>query len=142
MARLSPAPLICALIACTGCSAPETDVRVSALTLNDAPPTAAMRAGYLTLTNPGDQPRRLVSVASNGFGLAEIHRTETVDGVARMREIKDLTIAPGQTLNFEPFGRHVMLMRPSAPKTPDEDVTVTLCFDNEQCVVASAERTP
>ena len=48
-------------------------------------PGGAPMAGYFTLSNHGEAPVRLVSVRSDAFGGAMIHRTVVEDGRARMR---------------------------------------------------------
>ncbi|PKM06061.1 MAG: hypothetical protein CVV14_13995 [Gammaproteobacteria bacterium HGW-Gammaproteobacteria-4] len=79
-----------------------------------APPGAMMLAGYLTLTNNGDAVAELESVHSDVFGSVELHRTEIVDGVSRMRAVPSLRIAPGESVQLQPGGMHLMLMQPAA----------------------------
>lgn len=129
--RLALAALLAAAL--PGCAGPS-GIEAGPLQLSEAPPDAPMRAGYLTLINHGPGPRTLVGARSAAFGSVEIHRTETVDGVARMREEREIVIAPGATLVFEPFGRHLMLMQPH-PSAPGA-VAVELCFADGQCVTA------
>ena len=38
-----------------------------------------------------------------------MHESSTTDGVARMRPTGPLTIAPGQTVELAPGGKHLML---------------------------------
>ena len=70
-----------------------------------------MMAGYMTLRNDGADPERLVSTESETFGVIEPHRTLTVDGISRMRQVGDVTIPAHQSLRFEPGGLHLMLMQ-------------------------------
>ncbi|MFK7886685.1 MAG: copper chaperone PCu(A)C [Gammaproteobacteria bacterium] len=123
---------------CSACAQDPGTVTVSALTLNDAPPGVRMRAGYLSIENTTATPRKLVSASSTAYALVEFHRTVEIDGQSRMREEKDVTIAPGQTVIFEPFGLHIMLMRPAEPLVADRDVVIELCFANGDCATASA----
>lgn len=118
-----------------GCTAPA-DIDVSALTLNDAPPGASMRAGYLRVTNNTATDLRLVSATSTAFGKVEFHRSSEVDGQARMRREDNVTVGAGETVVLEPFGLHLMLMMPTQPPTPDAAVAIELCFDNGTCVVS------
>ena len=39
----------------------------------------------------------------------ELHRTEVVDGVSRMRPVTELLVAPGQHVVLQPGGLHLML---------------------------------
>jgi copper(I)-binding protein len=77
-----------------------------------APPGAGTLAAYLVLRNPCGETVVVTDVESLDFGMPMIHRTEEVDGVSRMREAGDLSLAPGAELRFEPGGLHLMLMRP------------------------------
>lgn len=52
----------------------------------ETPPGAMSGAGYLTITNAGSEPDRLIAVRAD-FPHVTLHRTEVgADGVARMRE--------------------------------------------------------
>lgn len=77
-----------------------------------APPGANMLAGYATLKNTGDEPVVILTVQSDAFRMASLHRTVIEEGVARMRELHRLKIAPGETVQFAPGGMHLMLMQP------------------------------
>jgi copper(I)-binding protein len=90
------------------------------------PPGMPMLAGYVTLANGGDAPVTLVGASSPAVEAVELHRTEIVDGVSRMRAAGELVIAPGETLALAPGGLHMMLMRPVAPISAGDTVEVTL----------------
>jgi periplasmic copper chaperone A len=75
------------------------------------PPTASMTAGYLTLHNPGPEELVIVGAESPSFGSIEVHGTDIVDGVARMRHQERVVVPAGETIRFEPGGLHLMLMQ-------------------------------
>jgi copper(I)-binding protein len=89
-------------------------VEASGAWIRIAPPGAMMLAGYLTLTNNGDAVAELESLHSEAFGTVELHRTEIVDGVSRMRAVPNLRIAPGESVQLQPGSMHLMLMQPAA----------------------------
>lgn len=93
-----------------------------------APPGAMMLAGYLRIDNPGPEPLRLLRVHSEDFGAIEVHRTEVVDGVSRMREITDLNVPAGGSVLLEPGGMHLMLMQPRRELHADDSVVVTFIW--------------
>jgi copper(I)-binding protein len=130
------AAVLAGVLAASGCTR-RAGLEVSELTLNEAPDSAPMRAGYLTVTNRGPRARTLVAAQSDAFGRVEFHRTQIEDGVARMRREDRIEIAAGERLVFEPMGRHLMLMQPTGRAPP----AVTLCFADGECVSA-ATRTP
>ena len=73
-------------------------------------PTAKAGAGYLSITNTGDTPDRLIAVRT-GFPRTQMHGVEVdANGVARMYEIDALDIPAGATVTLAPSGLHVMFM--------------------------------
>jgi hypothetical protein len=105
------------------------------LTIDDAwiraaPPGAHMLAGYASLRNTGSADVRLVSAASDRFGLVEVHRTVEVDGVARMREVDVVEIPAGGEVQLAPGGLHLMLMRPQRDTVEGERIVMRLRFDD------------
>jgi copper(I)-binding protein len=91
-----------------------------------APPTARMLAGYVLLHNRSPQPLALVGARSERFALVEVHETVDVGGVARMREVPRIEIAPAATLSLQPGGKHLMLMRPQSVPAEGESVEIVL----------------
>jgi periplasmic copper chaperone A len=91
-----------------GASGPE----ITGAWVRPVPPTARMTAGYLTLHNPGPRELVIVGAESPSFGSIELHGTETVDGVARMRHQERVVVPAGESVRFEPGGLHLMLMEP------------------------------
>ena len=52
---------------------------------------------------------RLDKLSSLQAARVELHRTEVVDGVSRMRPVSELVIAPDEHVVLEPGGLHLML---------------------------------
>ena len=127
------ARLLAALAAIAALSA-AADYRAGDLEIGDpyalaTPPAARAGAGYLTITNAGATPDRLVAVRSD-LPHTQIHATEIdAQGVARMRELENLEIPPGATVTLSPGGMHVMFMGLEAPLTPDTTIPATLVFE-------------
>ncbi|MFQ6551869.1 MbnP family copper-binding protein [Aestuariibius insulae] len=93
--------------------------------------TAISGIGYLSITNEGDTPDRLLSVEAE-FERITLHRTEIDDaGVARMLSQEDgMEIAPGETLVLEPGGLHIMFMGLGGdPWEEGESFAATLNFE-------------
>jgi len=101
-----------------------------------APPGAQMMAGYLTLKNDGDTAVRVLAVQSDRFLSATVHQTAIENGVARMRELDRLEIAPGQEVRFAPGGLHLMLMQPRREVAAGERIGVTFLLSDGQRVPA------
>ena len=105
-------------------------VKISAPWTRATPKGAAVGAGYMTITNTGSAPDRLVGGASDVSGRFEIHEMSMDNGVMKMRPIaKGLEIKPGQTVEFKPGGNHVMFLGLKKPLVQGEHVKATLAFE-------------
>jgi copper(I)-binding protein len=93
------------------------------------PPGAAMGAIYFKLHNGSSKSDRLLKLKTSVAASAEVHRTEIVEGMARMREVSVLHVAPGETLTFEPGGLHVMLMGLKGPLKEGQEFELELLFE-------------
>jgi len=87
--------------------------------IRQPPPGSPHAAGYLVLTNEGEQEITIESVASPDFEAAMLHETRYSDGRAQMRHVHRLELAPGERVEARPGGLHVMLMRPRAELVTD-----------------------
>ena len=94
------------------------------------PSTAPSGGGFLTLTNKGDVPDRLVAIESPAAKQTEIHEMKMDGAVMRMRELENgVVLPPGQTIELKPGGYHVMFMGLKAPFVKDQKVSATLVFE-------------
>jgi len=106
--------------------------------IREAPPTARVMAGYLTMINAGDTPVTVTSISSPDFEDAEIHRTVVEDGIARMLPVSQLEIPANSPLKLEPGGLHLMLFNPQRPLPEGETVTLIIHHSNGSKVTATA----
>ncbi|MDP1960579.1 MAG: copper chaperone PCu(A)C [Reyranella sp.] len=94
------------------------------------PATAQSGGGFLTITNKGTMPDRLVAARSGASDRVEIHEMKMDGNVMRMRELeKGLEIPAGATVMLKPGGFHIMFMGLKAPFAKDAKVQVTLVFE-------------
>ena len=94
------------------------------------PPTAPAGGGYLTITNTGATPDRLIAVKSAVAGAVQVHEMKMEGNVMRMRELDNgLAIPPGATVALAPGGLHLMMMGLKEPLKQGEKVPVTLVFE-------------
>lgn len=99
------------------------------------PPAANVAAGYLTITNTGATADRLIGGSAPFAGRVEIHEMAMDDGVMRMRELdRGLAVPPGETVNLEPGGFHVMFMELGEPLAAGTTVRATLRFEQAGAV--------
>ena len=94
------------------------------------PPGAKVAGGYLTVTNHGTVPDRLVSVSSEIAGKAEVHEMAVKDGVMTMHPVDGgLEIPAGGKVELKPGGYHLMLMGLKQPTREGETFPATLTFE-------------
>jgi copper(I)-binding protein len=94
------------------------------------PPSAAAGGGFLTVTNKGTAPDKLISAKSVAAGAVQIHEMKMEGNIMRMREREGgLEIAPGATVTLAPGGFHLMLMGLKEPLKQGEKVPLTLVFE-------------
>lgn len=96
--------------------------------IREAHPTAMVNAGYMTLVNTGHEEVTLVKIESRAFENIEFHEMASVNGLMEMREVTDLIIPANGQLQFEPGGRHLMLMGPQEHLTTGQKVDMSLTF--------------
>jgi periplasmic copper chaperone A len=94
------------------------------------PKGASVAGAYLTITNKGSAPDRLVGGSAAVAGRFEVHRMVMEQGVAKMRPIEGgLEIKPGETVELKPGAFHVMLTGLKQPLTKGQKVKGTLQFE-------------
>ena len=93
------------------------------------PKGAKVGAGYLTITNTGSAPDRLVGGSLATAGGFSVHEMTEVGGVMKMRPLGDgLEIKPGQTVELKPGSYHLMFTDLKQPLAQGEHVQGTLVF--------------
>ena len=96
----------------------------------ETPATAMSGAGYMTITNSGAEPDRLLAVRAD-FPRVTLHGFETdAQGVTRMVPVEGIEIAPGGTVTLAPGSMHVMFMGLDGdPFEEGERIPATLVFE-------------
>jgi hypothetical protein len=92
-------------------------------------PSAANGVVYVAISNEGDTPDRLIAVETAIAARAELHTVLMEDGVAKMRPIAAIELAPGETALLEPGGDHIMLFGLKGPLIEGEMLAVRLVFE-------------
>ena len=100
-------------------------------------PTAA---GYLTVTNIGKAPDRLLGADSPVFDHVEIHEMKMDGVIMRMRPVPGgLVLPPGRTVTLAPGGYHLMLVGPKRSYKVGERIPATLRFERAGAVKVEFE---
>ena len=94
------------------------------------PNGAKIGSGYFTVENKGAAADRLVSVAADIAGKAEVHEMAMDNGVMKMRAVEGgLAIDPGKTVKLAPGGFHLMLYDLKSPLKQGDKLRITLEFE-------------
>ena len=136
LGALASTTLVLALAACssepeapveTAPEAPE-GISVSNGRLNLPAASGNPAAVYFTITNDGTEAQMLRSVNVQGAESAMLHETSEWNGQIDMQEVTQVSIPAGESVVFEPGGKHVMAMGLEEGLEPGAEVEVTLTF--------------
>lgn len=106
------------------------DIKIGHPWTRATPPSAKVGGGYLSLTNKGSSPDRLLGGTSPLAGRVEVHTMAVDNGVMTMRPLPDgLEIPAGETVELAPGGYHLMLFELTGPIRRGDMVSVTLRFE-------------
>lgn len=108
----------------------QNAIRIESAWSRETPPSAKTGAGFLTITNSGSAPDRLLSISAAVAAKAEIHTMSIDGGVMRMRPLPGgIAIAPGATAIFKPDGNHIMFIGLKRAFKKGETLPVKLRFE-------------
>lgn len=127
--------VLATLLATIATAAHGQDYKVGSLEISQpwtraTPTTAPTGGGFMTITNKGTAPDRLIAARSSTAGKVEIHEMKMEGNVMRMRELeKGLEIPPGANVELKPGGLHIMFIGLKEPFAKDARVPITLTFE-------------
>ena len=93
------------------------------------PPGVTVGVAYFTLKNGTGKSDRLLKITTPVALKVQVHRTEILDGMARMREVAVLHVDAGQTVEFAPNGMHLMLTWLRQPLAEGQAFEIELLFE-------------
>ncbi|MGF1622197.1 MAG: copper chaperone PCu(A)C [Rhodomicrobiaceae bacterium] len=129
-ARLLAALLLAmtALTSTPPARASDTGLMATGAWVRLAPPTLKTHGGYLTISNHGAKPQKLVGASSDNYEMVMLHLSQVVDGVATMQHLESVEVPAGGKAEFKPGGLHLMLMGPKMPLEQGGMVPIRLTF--------------
>ena len=111
-------------------AANETAITVSDAYARATPPNAPTSAIFLKMTNASEHEMSLTSASTPAAGRVELH-TMLMDGdVMQMRQVKQIEVAAGKTVELKPGGLHLMLFDLQTKFAEGEEVELTLVFSD------------
>jgi len=93
------------------------------------PKGSKVGAGYLVIENRGTRADRLLGGSVEAAASFEIHEVVVEDGVMKMRQLKDIELPPGASVEAKPGGRHIMFVGLSHPLAAGEKAKGALQFE-------------
>jgi copper(I)-binding protein len=123
-------------------AAQAKDITKGPLTLSDlqmraTPAGLPTSAAYLTISNAGKTPDKLVSIACACASSAMVHESRMHNGISSMSMVGELTIPAGGKVRFKPDGLHVMLVGLRTPLKAGSTQEMTLRFEKAGTVKAA-----
>lgn len=116
-----PAPVEAAPEAPEGLTVTDARLNIPAASGNPA-------ALYFTLTNASGELLMLRAANVAGAESASLHGTSEYAGQMTMPELIQIPVAAGETVEFEPGAKHVMVMGLPDGLEPGAEIEVTLSF--------------
>jgi copper(I)-binding protein len=95
-------------------------------------PAASAKAagGFMAIVNNGDAPDRLIGIESGIAMKSEVHESKVdANGVGTMTHVDAIEILPGETINLEHGGYHIMFMGLTGTLTEGEMHEAVLIFE-------------
>src|SRR5262249_21262250 len=124
-----------AILLCVGATALAQQFKSNSIVIDQpwiraTPAGAKVAGGYMTITNTGSQSDRLIGGVLPQAGHFELHEMKMEGNVMQMREVQDgLEIKPGQKLELNPNGYHVMFTGLREPLKQGETIKGQLRFE-------------
>ena len=84
---------------------------------------------YVTISNEGREPDRLIATATDVAKRAALHTNKMENGVMLMLPVEAIELAPGEPVVLEPGGLHIMLMGLKSPLVEGDSFPLTLTFE-------------
>jgi len=94
------------------------------------PKGAKTAAAYMILANNGRSAEKLLSATTPLADKVQFHEETEENGVARMRELRSIQIAPGTKLTFKPGSMHMMMVGLKQPLKEGQAFPLTLHFEH------------
>lgn len=106
------------------------DINIKAPWTRATPGGSRSAGGFLTIENPGQLPDKLIHLTSPAAAKVEIHTMNVIDGIMRMRKIRDgVSINPGEIIELKPGSLHMMFLGLTKAFVKGENILVTLTFE-------------
>lgn len=94
------------------------------------PPGQPNSAAFMEIANSSSVDHALVGGSSPAAEVVELHTHTMEGGMMRMRQVDKIELPAGQSVKLQPGGLHVMLIGLKQNLVPDENVAITLKYED------------
>ncbi len=101
-------------------------------------PGMKMTGGYMVIKNDTDKDFTLEKVSGEDCEAYEIHTHSKVNGVMKMRQVKELVIKAHDSVTLKPKSFHVMMIQLTKKLSVGSHSKMTLHFSNGKEIEVSA----
>lgn len=101
-------------------------------------PGMKMTGGYMKLINKSEKDIRLLKVTGDDCEAYEIHTHTKVEGIMKMRQVKDLLIKAHDTVTLKPKSFHIMMIQLKEKIKIGQLMKMTLHFDHGGSIEVTA----
>jgi len=91
-------------------------------------PGQEVAGGFMKIQNKGSTPDQLISASSPAAGDVQLHEMTMEGNVMKMRQVKEIPIPAGATVELKHGGLHLMFLNLKGPFNAGETVPVKLKF--------------
>ena len=107
--------------------------------VREAPPMARNLAAYAEVKNIANETIKIVSLSSPMFEKVEMHVISLKNGMMRMKQVESMSLVSGESVVFEPGGKHFMLIKPKQRITAGLRVPITLKLQSGDVITVEME---
>jgi copper(I)-binding protein len=91
-------------------------------------PGQQVAGGFMKIENKGNTGDQLLSASSPAAGEVQLHEMAMDGNVMKMRQVKDIAIPAGGTVELKPGGYHLLFLHLNGPFTAWQTIPVKLKF--------------
>lgn len=134
MFRFASTLVAVAVAATTVTAAAAADVKVKDAWARASAGTARAGGAFMTIVNTGTVDDRLVAAEAPVSESTELHTHIHEGSVMRMRQVDEIAVPAGETVQLKPGGLHVMFMGLNEPLREGQTFDLELTFEKAGAV--------
>ena len=106
------------------------DITASDPYVRAMPPGQPNTGAFMLLTNAAQAAHSVVGASSPVAEVLELHSHVMEDGMMKMRQVPQIDVPAGGSAELKPGGLHIMLINLKQPLALDQEVPITLKFED------------